>query len=507
MALSAGAKLGPYEILSPIGEGGMGTVYKARDTRLDRIVAIKTSKTEFSERFEREARAVAALNHPYICQLYDVGPDYLVMEFIEGSQLKGPLPAGKAAEYAGQILDALDAAHRKGFTHRDLKPANILVTKRGIKLLDFGLAKQTSVIAESDATLTAITQEGQVTGTLQYMPPEQLEGKGADARSDLFAFGCVLYEMLSGTRAFVGSSAASVIAAVLQSEPEPLKSAPALDRVIRTCLAKDPDQRFQNAQDLKTALLWAMETGPDVSTKKARTPWMIAAAMGLIAIAALLYGLRISRHVAGPPLNAVPVIVLMDTSAPGGVYDPDTRKNSGTNADDLNNALRDLPVALRKEAIGSAWNREDQILKQFPDLIVIHRSAFVYALTRDLELGSAALDDSVRPPTPKPNPQVNLVYRLLGSIGRDRLDAFLGYVGTANPRTKFLTYSREWPEASRLDWEQSVVRRFPEMDGRVSTISVKNRNGTASFRDPETIAQVKQAVASMLKLRSSRAAK
>src|SRR5580700_10249294 len=202
MELKTAARVGPYEILSRIGAGGMGEVWKARDTRLDRIVAIKTSHEKFSERFEREARAVAALNHPYICQLYDVGPDYLVMEYIEGAPLGGPLPLEKAVEYAGQILDALDAAHQKGIIHRDLKPANILVTKQGIKLLDFGLAKQAGPLPQDGATLTqALTSQGQIVGTLQYMSPEQLQGKETDARSDLFAFGCVLYEMLTGKRA------------------------------------------------------------------------------------------------------------------------------------------------------------------------------------------------------------------------------------------------------------------------------------------------------------------
>src|ERR1039458_6937205 len=249
MQLSAGDKLGPYEILAPIGAGGMGEVWKARDTRLDRSVAVKISNEEFSARFEREARAVAALNHPHICQLYDVGPNYLVMECIEGKPLKGPLPiekaveyAGqildalrhphicqlydvgpnylvreciegkplkgplpieKAVEYAGQILDALDAAHRMGIMHRDLKPANILVTKHGIKLLDFGLAKHIAPLKETDAPLTlALTAQWEVVGTPQYMSPEQLQGNQTDARTDLFAFGCVLYEMLMGKRAF-----------------------------------------------------------------------------------------------------------------------------------------------------------------------------------------------------------------------------------------------------------------------------------------------------------------
>src|SRR5580658_2493774 len=231
MALPAGTRLGPYEILAPIGAGGMGEVFKARDTRLDRIVAVKVSKTEFNERFEREARAIATLNHPHICQLYDVGPDYLVMEFVEGAALKGPLPLDKTVEYATQILDALDAAHQKGITHRDLKPANILVTKQGIKLLDFGLAKQAVRPSEFDAT-KALTEQGQIVGTLQYMSPEQLQGKEADARSDLFSFGCVLYEMLTGNRAFEGQNAANVIATILEREPAPLAAASPLDRVV-----------------------------------------------------------------------------------------------------------------------------------------------------------------------------------------------------------------------------------------------------------------------------------
>jgi Tol biopolymer transport system component/predicted Ser/Thr protein kinase len=286
MPLAAGTKLGPYEILSPIGAGGMGEVWKARDTRLDRIVAIKVSNEQFSERFEHEARAVAALNHPHICQLYDIGPDYLVMEMVEGAPLRGPLPIEKAVDYAAQILDALDAAHQKGIIHRDLKPANILVTKQGIKLLDFGLAKQKGALAESDETLTrAMTQRGEILGTLQYMSPEQLQGKETDTRSDLFSFGCVLYEMLTGKRAFEGSSAASVIAAILDREPAPLgpEGAPALplERIVRRSLAKDPEQRFQTARDLKAALVWAMEQpAPAAAVKPVRRwRWIAAAAL------------------------------------------------------------------------------------------------------------------------------------------------------------------------------------------------------------------------------------
>ena len=279
MSLAAGTQLGPYEILAPIGAGGMGEVYKARDTRLDRIVAIKISQEQFSERFEREARAVAALNHPHICQLFDVGPNYLVMEFVEGEPIQGPLPVGKAVEYASQILEALNAAHRKGIVHRDLKPANILLTKQGIKLLDFGLAKQSGPLDETDVT-RALTQQGQIVGTLQYMSPEQLQGKEADARSDLFAFGCVLYEMLTGKQAFEGKSAASVIAAILERDPTPLNLSPPLQRVIQTCLAKDPDHRFQNALDVKRDLIWALEQ--PAAVKANRRAWIAAVAAALI---------------------------------------------------------------------------------------------------------------------------------------------------------------------------------------------------------------------------------
>src|SRR5215472_14022675 len=286
MSLSVGERLGPYQILAPIGAGGMGEVWKARDTRLDRTVAIKVAKEKFSERFEREARAVAALNHPHICTLHDVGPNYLVMEYVEGAPLKGPLPLEKAIEYAGQILDALDAAHQKGIIHRDLKPANILVTKQGIKLLDFGLAKQAVPLKEMDPT-RVLTEQGQIVGTLRYMSPEQLEGKEADARSDLFAFGCVLYEMLSGKHAFDGLSAASVIAGILEREPAPLAKDPGdaawlFGRLLKRVLAKDPDQRFQTARDLKAALSWVMDQPPAGAAKASRRMWIEIAAAALL---------------------------------------------------------------------------------------------------------------------------------------------------------------------------------------------------------------------------------
>src|SRR6202163_90501 len=244
--LIPGAQLGPYRIEAPLGAGGMGEVYRAVGTRLKRTVAIKVAKQNFGERFEREARAIAALNHPNICTLHDVGPNYLVMELIEGKPLKGPLALDQALQYAAQICDALDAAHRKGIVHRDLKPGNILVTKQGIKLLDFGLAQMKS--GPEDRTITQMTQTGGVMGTPAYMAPEQWEGKRADARSDIYAFGCVLYEMLTGQRVVVNQTTGGRAAV----------AAP-LEDILRTCLEKDPDQRWQSARELRHALRWAVE--------------------------------------------------------------------------------------------------------------------------------------------------------------------------------------------------------------------------------------------------------
>ena len=288
MAIAPGTQLGPYEITAAIGAGGMGEVYRARDTRLGRDVAIKVSAEQFGERFSREAHAIAALNHSHICHLYDVGPNYLVMEYVEGVPLKGPLPLQKALQCAIQILDALDTAHVKGIVHRDLKPGNILLSKQGIKLLDFGLAKQSGPLKDADVT-RSITRDGQIVGTLNYMSPEQLQGKEADARSDIFSFGLVLYEMLTGKLAFDGSSAASVIAAILEREaPSVVEVAPpAIDRVLRQCLAKDPEQRWQTARDLKSALELATEPQGSVRAQStSRLAWIIAAASAMVAVVA-----------------------------------------------------------------------------------------------------------------------------------------------------------------------------------------------------------------------------
>jgi serine/threonine protein kinase len=252
MPLSAGDKLGPYEITGRLGAGGMGEVYKAKDTRLNRTVAIKRLKTAHHARFEQEARAIAALNHPNVCQIYDIGPDYLVLEYVEGEPLvskrnPGPFAADEVVRMARQIAAALEEAHGRGIVHRDLKPDNILRTRSGVKVLDFGLAK----LADDDATKTL---EGTVMGTAAYMSPEQAQGKPADARSDIFSFGAVLYEMLAGRRAFTGDSTAAVLGAVLNADPEPLKAPAALERIVQHCLRKAPTERFQTIAEVRKAL-------------------------------------------------------------------------------------------------------------------------------------------------------------------------------------------------------------------------------------------------------------
>jgi serine/threonine protein kinase/Tol biopolymer transport system component len=317
MRLSAGARLGPYDILSPLGAGGFGEVYKARDTRLDRAVAIKilpSADPELKARFEREAKAIAALTHPHICTLYDVGhqdgTDYLVMEYLEGETLaaritRGPIKIDEALKIAIEIADALDKAHRAAIVHRDLKPANVMLMKGGAKLLDFGLAKLhqpaaavTGFSVGAAVTTPPVTAQGSILGTLQYMSPEQLEGHDADARSDIFAFGVLVYEMVTGRKAFEGKTTASLIAAILEREPPAIATlqplAPvSLDRIARTCLAKLPDDRWQTAHDLRLELQWVNANLPDPGpasassrrmSRREAVAWTVAAVLGIGAV-------------------------------------------------------------------------------------------------------------------------------------------------------------------------------------------------------------------------------
>jgi len=338
--LNPGTRLGPYEILGPLGAGGMGEVYKAKDSRLDRIVAIKvlpqhlSSNPEVKARFEREARAVSSLNHPHICILHDIGNqdgmDYLVLEHLEGETLaarlgKGPLPPDQVLKTGIEIADALEKAHKSGIVHRDLKPGNVMMTKSGAKLMDFGLARGAGMAGDfGDSTQSPtmsqpLTAEGTILGTFQYMAPEQLEGNEADARTDLFAFGATLYEMATARKAFAGKSQASLISAIMASQPEPISAiqpmAPAaLDRVVRQCLAKDPDERWQSAGDLKRELGWIAAGGSQSlmaapgatgARRKSLATWVGFAALALVAAGAgLIIGTLRRPAVAIRPVRA-----------------------------------------------------------------------------------------------------------------------------------------------------------------------------------------------------------
>ncbi|MGO9843188.1 MAG: protein kinase domain-containing protein [Candidatus Acidiferrales bacterium] len=327
MPLASGTKLGPYEILAPLGAGGMGEVYRAKDTRLDRTVAIKvlpshlSSDPELKQRMEREAKAISALQHTNICTLHDIGAqdgtDFLVMEYLEGQTLaerlaKGALPIDQVLKIGTEIACALEKAHQQGIIHRDLKPANIMLTKAGAKLMDFGLAKpdtpvtsrpvshlspttQTMNLASLTAATSPLTQKGSIVGTFQYIAPEVLQGAPADARSDLFSFGCVLYEMITGRRAFEGKSQLSVFTSILEKDPEPISTSqplapPMLDRVVRACLAKDPADRFQSAHDVAMDLRWLAD-GAQSESAKPSVPFTKAGAAGLGALLLAFLGL------------------------------------------------------------------------------------------------------------------------------------------------------------------------------------------------------------------------
>jgi serine/threonine protein kinase len=325
MALASGKRLGPYEIVAPLGAGGMGEVYKAKDTRLGRTVVIKVlpehlaKNLEARQRFEREARAASNLNHPNICVFHDIGReddiDFLVMEYLEGETLaarleKGPLPFEQVRRIGMETAGALDKAHRRGLMHRDVKPGNIMLTKTGAKLLDFGLAKMTPALSPGAPTLSSpLTDAGSVVGTFQYMSPEQLEGKEADARSDIFAFGAVLYEMATGRRAFEGKSPATVIAAIMGADPPAVSTLqpaapPALDRLVKRCLTKDPDERCQSIYDV---MLGLSDLAVEPIARTRATPiwrslsWAIAALSLIIVVAAIYFGRR--PHVLQPPME------------------------------------------------------------------------------------------------------------------------------------------------------------------------------------------------------------
>ena len=410
MSLTSGTKLGPYEIQSPLGAGGMGEVYRARDTRLDRNVAIKvlpthlSSNIEAKQRFDREARSISSLNHPNICTLYDVGHqngiDYLVMELLEGETLsqrltKGPLPTELVLKYGIDICDGLDKAHKNGVVHRDLKPGNVMLTKSGAKLLDFGLAKPPSSLTPASGALTAaatmtspaspITQHGSLVGTFQYMSPEQVEGRDADSRSDIFALGAVLYEMTTGKRAFQGKSTLSVASAILEKDPDPISALqpltpPALEHTIRTCLEKDPEERFQTAHDVKLQLKWIGLGGSQagvakpIAARRRKREWMAWAMAGVLSLIMLAAGWMLHRPPAAPVLRSALVLppkLRLDTINSSVALSPDGKRVviAASGADGKQqlylrslDALAVQPMAGTEEATYPFWSPDGEYI-------------------------------------------------------------------------------------------------------------------------------------------------
>src|ERR1700722_7191231 len=374
MAVTSGTKLGPYEIISPLGAGGMGEVYRARDTRLERTVAIKvlpshlSSSPELRARFELEARAISSLNHPYICHLYDIGSQdgiaYLVMEYLQGDTLadrlrKGALPLRQAMEFGSQIAEALATAHRAGILHRDLKPGNVMLTPTGAKLMDFGLAKPapsigdkkavsgltpsmpTQTLAALSSPVKALTEHGTIVGTFQYMAPEALQEAEADARSDIFSLGCVLYEMVTGRRAFEGKSQLSVLTGILEHDPGPVSqivsTSPAtLDYLVKTCLEKNPEERFQTGPEGELRLKWiaAGRTEKAPAIVAGRRPWVwwaVAAVAVLIAVISTGAYVRLASRPSAvmkssilPPAGAS-FVAVVPSSGPAGISPDGTR--------------------------------------------------------------------------------------------------------------------------------------------------------------------------------------
>jgi serine/threonine protein kinase len=512
MTLCPGTRVGPYEIISMVGAGGMGEVYRARDGRLARTVAIKFTHSDGADAaeagalFEREGRAIAALNHRRICSVYDVGrfasQNYLVMEWLDGETLeqrlrRGPLRLDELFTIAIAVAEGLVAAHRVGIVHRDLKPANVMLTPDGPKLLDFGIAKQTLTAAvanekETDKTVTApSTITGRIVGTIPYMAPEQLEGARTDGRTDVFAFGAMLFEMATGERAFGGVSAASQIAGILaDARPHAIQRRPdiprAFDRIISTCLAKDPDDRWQHAADLLRELQWAAEDARDGQTtgahrSRSRTVhvyWAAALLLVCVPLGLLWWAARDPA----PPRNPQPVIVLLDSPLAGRVYDPRTIAEGGTNADDVTDVLRGLPVAIRKENTSAVWHREEQVLFENPDLIVSHLSCFV--------------DERVAAGNP-------VITEHLSDVAEYRLLLFFAYLAARNPRTHFIAYSRSQfaRKGGEAAWLADKEAHLPILRGRLHPMTVPGGKERATFRDPSTAELLRTRVRQILNIR------
>ncbi len=521
--LKAGQTIGHYQILSTLGRGGMGEVYLAHDVNLGRNVALKCLPKAFTKdrdrlrRFEHEARAASALNHPNICTIYEVGQGdghrFIVMESVEGQMLRkkisaGPVRLNEALHIAEQIASALAAAHAASIVHRDIKPENIMIRRDGyVKILDFGLAKlieQKGGEAE-DSTRLMATGPGVVMGTVSYMSPEQARGLSVDARTDIWSLGVVLYEMLSGRQPFGGPTPSDIFVAILEHEPKSLTtSLPHLPEVlawiVSKALTKEREDRYQTAHELLTDLRRLQQrlsvnaeldrSAPpqSISSSAIESPagspalgpargsrriWKWAPLLAILILASVVAGWKGGSWFLRARA-AQPVVVLMDSPLPDRVYDPETRKAGGTNADDITDILRDLPIVIEKENTSPIWHREDQVLRERPSLIVIHRSCFA-----DSTLGF--------------DPQSTA-----SQIADNKIETFLGYIGLGNPNTKFLVYTRRSGDPTA--WIAGVVNRFPSLNGRVFAVTVEGGAEHATFRDPDTKKMVRQQAISILGL-------
>ncbi len=526
--LRTGQKIGHYEILSTLGRGGMGEVYLALDTKLSRKVALKVLPGVFTQdherlhRFEQEARATSALNHPNILTIFEIGENdgrhYIVTEFIDGQTLAqriapGPLKLGETLNIGEQIASALSAAHGAGIVHRDVKPENIMIRSDGImKILDFGLAKlaQTQSLPSrpEDSTRVVVkTNTGVVMGTVAYMSPEQARGLSLDARTDIWSLGVVIYQMLTGSVPFSGATSSDILVSILEREPRSLHSfspeIPAeLEWIVNKALTKDCDDRYQTSREVLTDLRRmkqrlsvaaalersvparpfegsGAETASPEATVSARSRmkskrrliWVIVLVAMLALASTIIWKGRALwlNHAA-----ATPVVVLMDSPLPDRVYDPETRKNGGTNADDITDILRDLPIVLEKENTSPLWHREDQVLRESPALIVIHRSCFA-----DAAVGF--------------DPQSTAT-----QVADSKIESFLGYISLGNPDTKFLVYTRR--ADGHTAWAEDLGKRFPKLGGRLFTMTVSGGPEHATFRDPGTATALRQKVLSILGL-------
>ncbi len=507
---------GRYKIERQLGEGGMATVYLADDLRHERKVALKVLKPELAavvgaERFLAEIKTTANLQHPHILPLHDSGEAdgflYYVMPYVEGESLRDrldrehQLPVDEAVQIAKDVAEALAYAHGHGVIHRDIKPANILIHSGRPVISDFGIA-----LAVGTAGGGRLTETGLSLGTPHYMSPEQATGdQHAGPQADIYALAAVLYETLVGDPPYVGSTAQAVLGKVLQGVPVSAtatrSSVPLnVDAAIRHGLEKLPADRFQEARDFARALAdphfrHDERVTPDAqatSSGRGTRPGLVPVLLS-ISILGLGFGFGalwdgIFRGRTAEAVNSTPVVVLMDTFAPRGVYDQETRDNSGTNADVLNEALRDLPIALHKEAVGSTWDREDQILRQQPDLIVVHRSAFFHSMMLELEFGYAD----------EPTYDAERNSRLR-EYADNKLGTFFGFIAQGRPPAAFLVYSRggsgDWPEEDfRANWVAQLEERFPALRGKVTAMSVPGGAALGSWRDPETVRMLREHV-------------